>query len=226
MELAVEDSGKLCDRVSRPVHSAEVEIGAELHGLARKVRHFDRILALGHVAPREKREFLELFDGRDNVFLRLRVVPRIGLRLVGLFRTPTDDTSHSGELFVVDRSFASTNLIQQVNQLKAELSSTQKELDKSNKANSSWQKTNDSLKTERQDALDELEKQRQEVSRLMALTMTQDERLQSITLKVNDTLQQINAENSSWGRFGVDGKKLAIALEALRWVTSETSNPR
>lgn len=118
------------------------------------------------------------------------------------------------------------NLIQQVNQLKADLSSTQKELDKSNKANSSWQKTNDSLKTERQDALDELEKQRQEVSRLMALTMTQDERLQSITLKVNDTLQQINAENSSWGRFGVDGKKLAIALEALRWVTSETSHPR
>ena len=118
------------------------------------------------------------------------------------------------------------NLIQQVNQLKADLSSTQKELDKSNKANSSWQKTNDSLKTERQDALDELEKQRQEVSRLMALTMTQDERLQSITLKVNDTLQQINAENSSWGRFGVDGKKLAIALEALRWVTSEASNPR
>ena len=118
------------------------------------------------------------------------------------------------------------NLIQQVNQLKADLSSTQKELDKSNKANSSWQKTNDSLKTERQDALDELEKQRQEVSRLMALTMTQDERLQSITLKVNDTLQQINAENSSWGRFGVHGKKLAIALEALRWVTSETSNPR
>lgn len=118
------------------------------------------------------------------------------------------------------------NLIQQVNQLKADLSSTQKELDKSNKANSSWQKTNDSLKAEKQDALDELEKQRQEVSRLMALTMTQDERLQSITLKVNDTLQQINAENSSWGRFGVDGKKLAIALEALRWVTSETSNPR
>ena len=35
-------------------------------------------------------------------------------RLVGLFRTPTDDTSHSGELFVADRSFASTNLIQQV----------------------------------------------------------------------------------------------------------------
>ena len=117
------------------------------------------------------------------------------------------------------------NLIQQVNQLKADLSSTQKELDKSNKANSSWQKTNDSLKTERQDALDELEKQRQEVSRLMALTKTQDERLQSITVKVNDTLQQINAENSSWGRFGVDGKKLAIALETLRWVTSETSNP-
>ena len=118
------------------------------------------------------------------------------------------------------------NLIQQVNQLKADLSSTQKELDKSNKANSSWQKTNDSLKAEKQDALDELEKQRQEVSRLMALTKTQDERLQSITLKVNDTLQQINAENSSWGRFGVDGKKLAIALETLRWVTSETSNPR
>ena len=118
------------------------------------------------------------------------------------------------------------NLIQQVNQLKADLSSTQKELDKSNKANSSWQKTNDSLKAERQDALDELEKQRQEVSRLMALTMTQDERLQSITLKVNETLQQINAENSSWGRFGVDGKKLAIALETLRWVASETSNPR
>lgn len=118
------------------------------------------------------------------------------------------------------------NLIQQVNQLKADLSSTQKELDKSNKANSSWQKTNDSLKAEKQDALDELEKQRQEVSRLMALTMTQDERLQSITLKVNDTLQQINAENSSWGRFGVDGKKLAMALETLRWVTSETSNPR
>ncbi len=118
------------------------------------------------------------------------------------------------------------NLIQQVSQLKADLSSTQKELDKSNKANSSWQKTNDSLKTERQDALDELEKQKQEVSRLMALTKTQDERLQSITLKVNDTLQQINADNSSWGRFGVDGKKLAIALETLRWVTSETSNPR
>ena len=118
------------------------------------------------------------------------------------------------------------NLIQQVNQLKADLSSTQKELDKSNKANSSWQKTNDSLKAERQDALDELEKQRQEVSRLMALTMTQDERLQSITLKVNETLQQINAENSSWGRFGVDGKKLAMALETLRWVASETSNPR
>ena len=118
------------------------------------------------------------------------------------------------------------NLIQQVNQLKADLSSTQKELDKSNKANSSWQKTNDSLKKERQDALDELEKQRQEVSRLMALTMTQDERLQSITVKVNDTLQQINAENSSWGRFGVDGKKLAAALETLRWVASETSNPR
>ena len=118
------------------------------------------------------------------------------------------------------------NLIQQVNQLKAELSSTQKELDKSNKANSSWQKTNDSLKVEKQDALDELEKQRQEVSRLMALTKTQDERLQSITLKVNDTLQQINAENSSWGRFGVDGKKLAMALETLRWVASETSHPR
>ncbi len=117
------------------------------------------------------------------------------------------------------------NLIQQVNQLKADLSSTQKELDKSNKANSSWQKTNDSLKAEKQDALDELEKQRQEVSRLTAMTKTQDERLQSITLKVNDTLQQINAENSSWGRFGVDGKKLAIALETLRWVTSETSNP-
>ena len=118
------------------------------------------------------------------------------------------------------------NLIQQVNQLKAELSSTQKELDKSNKANSSWQKTNDSLKAEKQDALDELEKQRQEVSRLMALTMTQDERFQSITVKVNETLQQINAENSSWGRFGVDGKKLAMALETLRWVTSETSHPR
>ena len=118
------------------------------------------------------------------------------------------------------------NLIQQVNQLKADLSSTQKELDKSNKANSSWQKTNDSLKAEKQDALDELEKQKQEVSRLTAMTKTQDERLQSITLKVNDTLQQINAENSSWGRFGVDGKKLAIALEALRWVTSEASNPR
>ena len=118
------------------------------------------------------------------------------------------------------------NLIQQVNQLKADLSSTQKELDKSNKANSSWQKTNDSLKAEKRDALDELEKQRHEVSRLMALTLTQDERLQSITLKVNDTLQQINAENSSWGRFGVDGKKLAIALETLRWVASETSNPR
>lgn len=118
------------------------------------------------------------------------------------------------------------NLIQQVNQLKADLSSTQKELDKSNKANSSWQKTNDSLKAEKQDALDELEKQRQEVSRLMALTKTQDERLQSITLKVNDTLQQINAENSSWGRFGVDGKKLAMALETLRWVASETSHPR
>ena len=118
------------------------------------------------------------------------------------------------------------NLIQQVNQLKADLSSTQKELDKSNKANSSWQKSNDSLKTEKQDALDELERQRQEVSRLTAMTKTQDERLQSITLKVNDTLQQINAENSSWGLFGVDGKKLAIALEALRWVTSETSNPR
>ncbi len=118
------------------------------------------------------------------------------------------------------------NLIQQVNQLKADLSSTQKELDKSNKANSSWQKTNDSLKAEKQDALDELEKQRQEVSRLMALTMTQDERLQSITVKVNETLQQINAENSLWGRFGVDGKKLAIALETLRWVASETSNPR
>ena len=118
------------------------------------------------------------------------------------------------------------NLIQQVNQLKADLSSTQKELDKSNKANSSWQKTNDSLKAEKQDALDELEKQRQEVSRLMALTMTQDERFQSITVKVNETLQQINAENSSWGRFGVDGKKLAMALETLRWVASETSNPR
>ncbi len=35
-------------------------------------------------------------------------------RLVGLFRTPTDDTSHSGELFVADRSFASTDLLQQV----------------------------------------------------------------------------------------------------------------
>ena len=118
------------------------------------------------------------------------------------------------------------NLIQQVNQLKAELSSTQKELDKSNKANSSWQKTNDSLKAEKQDALDELEKQKLEVSRLTAMTKTQDERLQSITLKVNDTLQQINAENSSWGRFGVDGKKLAIALETLRWVASETSHSR
>lgn len=117
------------------------------------------------------------------------------------------------------------NLIQQVNQLKADLSSTQKELDKSNKANSSWQKTNDSLKAEKQDALDELQRQKQEVSRLMAMTKTQDERLQSITLKVNDTLQQIEAENSSWGRFGVDRKKLAIALETLRWVTSETSNP-
>ena len=118
------------------------------------------------------------------------------------------------------------NLIQQVNQLKADLSSTQKELDKSNKANSSWQKTNDSLKAEKQDALDELEKQKLEVSRLTAMTKTQDERLQSITLKVNDTLQQINSENSSWGRFGVDGKKLAIALETLRWVASETSHSR
>ena len=126
------------------------------------------------------------------------------------------------------------NLIQQVNQLKADLSSTQKELDKSNKANSSWQKTNDSLKKEKKNALDEMgrqeqvaldesERQKQEVSRLTALTKTQDERLQSITLKVNETLQQINAENSSWGLFGVDGKKLAIALETLRWVASETA---
>ncbi len=117
------------------------------------------------------------------------------------------------------------NLIQQVNQLKADLLSTQKELDKSNKANSSLQKTNDSLETEKHDALDELEKQKLEVSRLRDMTKNNDEKLQSITLKVNDTLQQIEGENSFLGRIGMDGKKLAIALETLRWVASETSKP-
>ena len=116
-----------------------------------------------------------------------------------------------------------TQLIQQVNQLKADLSSIQKDLEKSNKDNNSWKKAHDTLKQEKQFALDEIEKQKLEVARLMAMTKGQDERLRSISLRANETLQQINAENSSWGRFGVDGKKLAIALETLRWVASEAS---
>ena len=139
------------------------------------------------------------------------------------------------------------DLIKHVNKLTADLTSMQTDRDKALKANQSWKNAYDSLKAKKQDALDELERQKQaaldemakqkqeamdelgkqklEVSRLTGLTNNQDEKLQSITDKVNDTLQQIEGENSFLGRIGMDGKKLAIALETLRWVASETSKP-
>ena len=137
------------------------------------------------------------------------------------------------------------DLIQQVNQLKVDLSSTQKDLDKALKANSSWKKAYDTLKEDnqkaladvkkqrqdalaviekqKQDALTEIDSQKQEVSRLTDMTNKQAEILQSITSKANETVQKIEDENSSWGRFGIDGKKLAVALETLRWIAEEVS---
>ena len=128
------------------------------------------------------------------------------------------------------------DLIKHVNKLTADLTSMQTDRDKTLKANLSWKKAYDSLNTEKQNALNEMAKQKQEildelgkqkleVSRLTGLTNNQDEKLQSITDKVNETLQQIEGDNSFLGRIGMDGKKLAIALETLRWVASETSKP-
>ena len=114
-------------------------------------------------------------------------------------------------------------LIQQVNKLTADLASMQTDRDKAVKAIHSWRKAYDSLKAEKQEALDEMERQKQEVSRLTGLTIYQDGRLQSVTDKVNETLRQIEGENSFLGRFGMDGKRYAIALETLRWVASETA---
>ena len=128
------------------------------------------------------------------------------------------------------------DLIRQVSKLTADLTSMQTDRDKALKANQSWKKAYDSLNTEKQNALnemakqkletlDELGKQKLEVSRLTGLTKNQEEKLQSITDKVNETLQQIEGDNSFLGRIGMDGKKLAIALETLRWVASATSKP-
>ena len=129
------------------------------------------------------------------------------------------------------------DLIQQVNQLKVDLSSTQKDLDKALKANSSWKKAYDTLKEvnqkaladvekQKQDALTEIDSQKQEVSKLTDMTNKQGEILRSISSKANETVQKIEDENSSWGRFGIDGKKLAFALETLRWIAEEVSqNP-